>query len=80
MEKQLKRDKKIHFLAMAFMVALVLAAIGISGWSVYSHSNNVQGEKPIEGMDAATGAGEKKNLPDFMLENINSNELEQLKP
>lgn len=80
MQKQLKRDKTIHLLAMGFMIALIVAALVMSGWSVYSHSNNVQGEKPIDGMDAPTGAGEKKNLPDFMLENIDSNELEQLKP
>lgn len=75
MDRQEKKDKKIHIILMAGMIAVMLAGLGVVYISIQSGHHVAEQTQPD-----TEGVGEIKELPDFMLEKIKTDELEKLKP
>lgn len=77
MDRQEKRDKKIHVILMIGMIAIMLAGLGVVYLSIQS-GRHLADQQPAP--PDTEGIGEVKVLPDFMLEKIDKNNLEKLKP
>jgi hypothetical protein len=70
-------EKAIYYFLMILMSAIILFSIGF----VYLSANGTfRKELVLEELRRAEEAGMKKELPEFMLETLKSDELEQLKP
>ncbi len=73
----LKQEKTFHYVLMFFMSALIIFSIVF----VYLSANGAFRKEPIpDELMSAEEAGLKKELPEFMLETLKPDELEQLKP
>lgn len=80
MDKQLNRDKKMHVVFMAGMIGVMLLGVAIIYLSIRSEQNIAAQERPEYVAAEEEPRGEVKPLPDYMLDDIKSNELEKLKP
>lgn len=74
--RQEKRDRKIHVILMTGMIAVMLAGLGVVYISIQSGRHLADQQSALD----TEGIGEVKELPDFMLEKIDKNDLESLKP
>lgn len=71
-------ERVFHYVVMVFMVALMVFA----AWFVYKVIVRQQPEVPLrdEPLSVEESKDGRKTLPDFVLEDINNDELEKLKP
>ncbi len=75
--RRLLRDKGMHYFLVMFVVMLIVVSVVICGWALYgsvTHSN----EPRIEISESSELPA--KPLPDFIVDKVEPNELEQLKP
>lgn len=75
-EHDYKREKRVHMLAMSVMIGVLLFA----GVAVYMNTQKPPMMDAPQNVDAVSGGGVAKSLPDYMLEKIKPDELETLKP
>lgn len=79
MLNQEERDRKIHVILVAGMITIMLGAVGVAAITIHN-GRNLDGKTLPVDIEISEGAGEAKELPEFMIENIKPDELEQLKP
>lgn len=79
MDRREQRDKKIHIILMTGMIAIMLAGLGVVAYAVMDSRNVQIPEMPTQ-IQGAEGIGEVKELPEFMKDKIDKNDLESLKP
>ncbi len=75
-EKRLMRDKMFYRLVFVFTFSLIAFSI----WYAYVNAQRQQKAAPILPSEIVETDSEAKPLPDFILDKIQPDELEQLKP
>ncbi|MGH1376597.1 MAG: hypothetical protein ACRBCK_09640 [Alphaproteobacteria bacterium] len=75
--RRLLRDKGIHYVVVMFTVMLVVLSLCICIWALYGSVGQAGGNAPVidEGSELPA-----KPLPDYIVDKVEPNELEQLKP
>ena len=77
-EKRLARDKVIYKLVFVFTLGLIIFSV----WFAYESTQNKRRHAlpPSDVLPSETGGKQVKPLPDFIIDKVQPDELEQLKP
>ncbi|MDH5723163.1 MAG: hypothetical protein OEY94_07575 [Alphaproteobacteria bacterium] len=71
------KEKGLHYAAMSLMIFMIILAVVVSYFAMQKPFSQaaVSAEQPV-----LETVGEKKPLPDFLIDNVEKDELELLKP
>ena len=73
-EKKIKHEAILHYILLVFMIMVILCAVTYAYIALQSLDNNIK--MPV----SEVSKGKSHPLPDFIVDKIKSDELEQLKP
>ena len=71
------KEKGVHYFAISIMIIVLVLAVFVVMTAVQKPQNNLETMPDVK---ADISQGKKKPLPDYMLEDIETDELDLLKP